>query len=31
MFFITCFEKNQTKDGWPDYGDSRVFGYYESK
>lgn len=31
MFFITCFEKKQTKDGWPDFGDLRVFGYYESK
>lgn len=31
MFFITCFEKiGVDKLGWPDMGDTRVFGFKET-
>ena len=30
-YFITCFEKMKTtKNGWPDTGDTRTFGYYDN-
>ena len=32
MYFITCLEKdgNEMKNGKPDYGDTRTFGYEET-
>lgn len=32
MYFITCFQKYEIdKNGWPDIGASRTFGYYVNK
>ena len=28
MFFITCFEKLEEKNFWPNLGAERVMGYY---
>lgn len=30
VFFITCFEKIEEKNTWPEIGCSRVMGYYET-
>lgn len=32
MYFITCFRKYEIdKNGWPDLGASRTFGYYNDR
>jgi hypothetical protein len=32
MYFITCFQKYEIdKNGWPDVGSCRTFGYFEDK
>ena len=28
MYFITCFQKYEKVNGWPEIGASRTFGYY---
>lgn len=32
MYFITCFQKYEIdKNGWPDVGHGRTFGYYNDR
>ncbi len=32
MYFITCFQKYEIdKNGWPDLGSHRTFGYYNDR
>ena len=32
MYFITCFQKYEIdKNGWPDLGAGRTFGYYNDR
>lgn len=32
MYFITCFQKYEIdKNGWPDVGHCRTFGYYNDR
>ena len=31
MYFITCFQKYEKVNGWPEIGASRTFGYYPYK